>query len=81
MPLGGSVPGHPERTDTVVRADAVWTPCSSAAHDQRWPLAGRRRDADLEESLAVAAGRWLVQVSLESREHAERVDLWLTPAL
>jgi hypothetical protein len=37
-------------------------------------------DADWEEPLAVLPGRWRVQVSLEPEEHAERVDLWLTPA-
>lgn len=37
-------------------------------------------DADQEEPLAVTPGRWRVQVSLEPQEHAERVDLWLTPA-
>jgi hypothetical protein len=37
-------------------------------------------DADLEESLAVTPGRWRVEVSLEPQEHAERVDLWFTPA-
>jgi hypothetical protein len=37
-------------------------------------------DADLEEPLAVTPGRWRVQVSLKPQEHAERVDLWLTPA-
>jgi hypothetical protein len=37
-------------------------------------------DADHEEPFAVTPGRWRVQVSLEPQEHAEHVDLWLTPA-
>ena len=36
-------------------------------------------DADQEEPLPVTPGKWRVQVSLEPQEHAERVDLWLTP--
>jgi hypothetical protein len=37
-------------------------------------------DADVEEPISVTPGRWCVQISLEPREHAERVDVWLTPA-
>ena len=37
-------------------------------------------DANFEDVFALQPGRWRVQLSLEPRDDADNVDLWLSPA-